>query len=102
MTRHPPLYEACLEQKKSTLGENHPSTLSSMNNLALLYYSQDHFDKALPLYITCLEQTKSILGENHPDTLTSINNLANLYDKQGEHDQARSLREAFRLKKQAR
>jgi hypothetical protein len=29
-----------LEQRKSTLGENHPDTLLSMNNLAIFYDTQ--------------------------------------------------------------
>ena len=35
-----PLYEECLHVRKEVLGDKHPHTLSSMNNLAGLYYSQ--------------------------------------------------------------
>jgi hypothetical protein len=31
-----PLYVACLEQRRIVLGENHPSTLISINNLSAL------------------------------------------------------------------
>ncbi len=72
----------------STLVENHPDTLSSMVNLAELYRTQGHYDKALPLYITCLEQRKSTLGENHPDTINSMIYLAAFYDNQRQYDKA--------------
>jgi tetratricopeptide (TPR) repeat protein len=46
-----PLYTTCLERKKSILGENHPHTLTSMNNLAMLYKNQGQYDKALTLIV---------------------------------------------------
>ena len=30
------LYKQCLDKRKEVLGENHPSTLGTMNNLALV------------------------------------------------------------------
>jgi tetratricopeptide (TPR) repeat protein len=62
------LYEECLEKRKSVLGKNHPSTLSSLNNLAGLYSDLGDYEGALPLYGECLEKRKSVLGEEH--TLT--------------------------------
>ena len=50
------LYVACLEQRRIALGDSHPSTLQSMNNLAVLYNDQCNYEKAEPLYVTCLEQ----------------------------------------------
>jgi tetratricopeptide (TPR) repeat protein len=72
----------------SILGENHPDTLESMNNLALLYDNQGQYDKACPLYIQCLKKRKSTLSENHPHIISSMHNLAVLYDKQGKYIQA--------------
>ncbi len=49
-----PLYVACLEQRRIALGETHPDTLSSMNNLANLYDSQGQYAKAEPiLWVAC-------------------------------------------------
>ncbi|KAI8850472.1 hypothetical protein BC829DRAFT_389529 [Chytridium lagenaria] len=45
---------------KLTLGEDHWSTLASLNSL---------YDKAKALYADCLERRKRVLGEDHPDTL---------------------------------
>jgi tetratricopeptide (TPR) repeat protein len=86
----PFLFE-CFDKRLSILGENHPDTLNSMNNLAVLYHRRGIYSKARPLYEECLEKRKSILGENHPDTLRSMNNLALLNVVQAQYDKARPL-----------
>ncbi|MEM7556989.1 MAG: tetratricopeptide repeat protein [Cyanobacteria bacterium P01_A01_bin.84] len=86
-----PWFEQCLSTVRSRLGENHPSTASSLNNLASLYNSQGRYEEAEPLYIQALELYKQLLGENHPDTARSLNNLASLYNSQGKYEQAEPL-----------
>ena len=63
------------------LGEKHPDTLTSMNNLALVLSRQRKYEEtkrihreALVLTETVL--TETVLGKEHPSTLTSMNNLA--------------------------
>jgi hypothetical protein len=63
-----PLYEECLEKRKRVLGDDHPSTLSSLNNLAGLFHDKGEYDHALPLYEECLEKSKRVLGVDHPRT----------------------------------
>ena len=41
-----PLYRTCLAARKETLGEKHPDTLDSVNNLAGLLESQGKYDEA--------------------------------------------------------
>jgi len=77
------------------LGDRHPDTLGSMNNLAGLYYSQGKYVEAEPLYVECLATMKQVLGNRHPDTLMSMNNLALLFKRQGRDEEERLLREAF-------
>jgi hypothetical protein len=60
---------ACLEKTRIALGESHPSTLVSENNLAALYYSQGHYAKAESLFAVCLEKRLVVLGEGHPHTV---------------------------------
>ena len=74
--RAEPQLEAALETRKRVLGDEHPDTLSSMNNLAVLYWNQGRYDEAEPLYLETLETRKRVLGDDHPDTLSSMNNLA--------------------------
>ena len=67
------------------MGPNHPSTTSSLNNLAVLYRAMGQHKQAFPLYKQSLSITKAELGPNHPSTATSLNNLAGLYRAIGQH-----------------
>ena len=85
--------EELLEQEKQILGEAHPDTLGSMNNLAVIYSAMGENQKALELKEQTLELRKRILGEKHPDTLRLMNNLAISYDAMGENQKALELKE---------
>ncbi len=86
-----PLYLQALEIMRSQLGTDHPSTATSLNNLAGLYRSQGRYSEAEPLYLQVLEIRRSQLGTDHPDTASSLNNLAGLYDSQGRYSEAELL-----------
>ena len=86
-----PLYVKTLEITKHVLGKQHPDTLKSINNLAILYWSQGRYDEAAPLYVKTLEFQKRVLGEEHPDMLQTLYLLAKLYGDQGRTDEARPL-----------
>jgi tetratricopeptide (TPR) repeat protein len=58
-------------KRKDLLGEEHPNTLTSMNNLASTYQYQDKYDKAEALQAQALKMRKKVLGEEHLDTLTA-------------------------------
>ena len=64
------------ETRKRVLGDEHPSTLTSMANLASTYRNQRRWKEAKQLEAQVLETRKRVLGEEHPDTLTSMSNLA--------------------------
>jgi hypothetical protein len=51
-----------LEADKQILGINHPSTLSSMGNLALTYQNQGRWTEAKELKVQVMETRKRILG----------------------------------------
>ena len=62
------------------LGEDHPSTAASYNNVASNLNAQGRLPEAEPLFQKALEIRKRMLGEDHPDTAGSYNNVAtNLY-----------------------
>jgi tetratricopeptide (TPR) repeat protein len=46
-----PLYLKALKIHQKVLGEEHPSTATSYNNLAELYKSMGTYEKAEPLYL---------------------------------------------------
>jgi tetratricopeptide (TPR) repeat protein len=80
-----------LELRKKLLGENSPLTLTSKNNLAMLYFDQGRYELAEPLLKEALNIRREILGDKHIDTLTSMDNLGQLYRVQGRYKQAEPL-----------
>ncbi|WP_432010521.1 FxSxx-COOH system tetratricopeptide repeat protein [Streptomyces cucumeris] len=66
------------------LGEDHPDTLNSRNNLAGAYESAGDLGRAIPMYEQTLTDRQRVLGEDHPDTLSSRNNLATAYESAGD------------------
>ena len=75
------------------LGEDHPSTLTSRNNLAGAYRSAGDVGRAITLYEQTFTATVRVLGEDHPSTLTSRNNLASAYESAGDVGRAITLYE---------
>ncbi|KAL9113982.1 MAG: hypothetical protein Q9187_007548 [Circinaria calcarea] len=87
------LSEKILEAERRILGDEHPVTLTSINNLASSYSELGRWQEAMELKEKVLEARKRILGDEHPDTLTSINNLANSYSELGRWQEAMELEE---------
>ncbi|MFF4542172.1 tetratricopeptide repeat protein [Streptomyces aureus] len=65
------------------LGADHPSTLTSRNNLAYAYESAGNLGRAIPLFEQTLNDRTRVLGADHPSTLGSRNNLAAAYQSAG-------------------
>ncbi|KAL5043112.1 hypothetical protein BDW71DRAFT_210570 [Aspergillus fruticulosus] len=85
------LYKELLEIDQERNGPEHPSTLTSMANLASTYWDQGRWNEAEKLDIQVMERRKAILGAEHPDTLTSMANLASTYLHQGRWNEAEKL-----------
>jgi len=83
--------ERAVELRRHLLGESHPDTLTSMEELAGLYADQDKYALAEPLNAKVLEVRRHVLGPENPDTLTSMNDLALVYLNQGKYGQAEPL-----------
>lgn len=60
-----------MEKKNNKLGAEHPSTLTSMHNLAWTWNSQGRNEEALRLMEECVRLQIRILGDSHPYTLRS-------------------------------
>jgi tetratricopeptide (TPR) repeat protein len=87
---------------RQALGEAHPDTATSLNNLALLYDVIGNYAAAEPLYREALAVQRQALGEVHPDTATSLHNLAWLYHAMGNYAAAEPLlRQALAVQRQA-
>ena len=79
LTEAEALYRKTLELRSKVLGPEHPDTLISMNNLAILLADRGDrkwFPDASALQRIVLEVRKKVLGEESPDTLRSMHNLA--------------------------
>ena len=82
-------------------GENHPSTLKSLNILAISYGEVGNYKKALEINKQVYLLRKEVLGENHPDTIISLNNLAGSYRHIGNYEKSLEIdKQAYSLRKE--
>ena len=72
------LQERTLAGYRRVLGDDHPNTLTSMNNLALTRLVLGDLQGACELHEQTLAARRRVLGDDHPNTLTSIHNLAEI------------------------
>jgi hypothetical protein len=64
-----------LEICARVLGSEHPSTLTSMNNLAFTWKEQGRSEAAIELMDKCVQLAAQKLGVNYPDTVSSRDTL---------------------------
>ncbi len=88
-----PATRRTLTDREQTLGDTHPDTLTSRNNLAATYRAAGRLDEAIALHERTLTDREQTLGDTHPDTLISRNNLAAAYQAAGRLDEAKRLRD---------
>ena len=77
-----------IETSSRVLGLEHPSTLTSMANLASTYRNQGRWKEAEELFVQVMETRKRVLGLEHPDTLTIMANLAWAFWSLGKKNEA--------------
>ena len=85
-----PLQTSALDTRRRVLGDDHPETLASINNMAQLLEGQDKLDEAMLHYREVLDTRSRTLGDDHPQTLRSISNMGLLLQHQGKLDEAES------------
>ncbi len=78
-----PLQKSALATRRRVLREEHPDTLTSINNMGALLWSQGKLAESEPYYREALEKSRRVLGEEHPNTLSFINNMGVLLHSQG-------------------
>ncbi len=69
------LYKKNLQVREKVLGEEHPDTATSYNNLAGLYANRNEYECALNYYLNAYQVFLSKLGGNHPNTQTVFNKM---------------------------
>jgi tetratricopeptide (TPR) repeat protein len=83
-----PLKQERLKWCRQVLGEDHPDTAQSYNNVAFNLNAQGKYVEAGPLYQKALDIWHKTLGEDHPDTATSYDNVAVNLSYQGKYLEA--------------
>jgi CHAT domain-containing protein len=86
-----PLRRTRLQWCQAILGEDHPDTAASYNNLALNLNTLGKHAEAQILFQKALDICQRVLGEDHPSTAISYNNVAYNLDDQGKHAEAQPL-----------
>ena len=69
------LYEQVLTDRIRVLGEDHPDTLTSRNNLASAYHAAGRLTEAIMRWQAVCADCLRILGPDHPLTATVRENL---------------------------
>ena len=69
-------HERALALRREILGDDHPHTLLSINNLGVDLRDAAQFDRAIPLLEQAVDGHRTKLGANDPSTLSAMNNLA--------------------------
>ena len=82
-----------MKLRRRVLGEEHPDTLASMNNLAASLHGLGDLEAACALHEQVFERVSRVLGEEHPDTLTSMSNLASSLHEVGDLTAAKAMNE---------
>ena len=77
-----------LEIARRVLGEEHPRTLSAMNNLGAMLNAQGRLRDAEPYLLQTLEIRRRVLGPEHPATLISVAWIGAAYLDQGRFAEA--------------
>ncbi len=87
------LGEDTLARRRRVLGEDHPDTLTSADNLVMILGRVGEHRAARELAEDTLARRRRGLGEDHPDTLTSAFILAAALFELGEYQAAKELAE---------
>src|SRR2546421_111142 len=81
-------YERALAGSEKALGKDHPSTLDTVHNIAVVFDHQGRYKEALEWYERALAGKEKALGKDHPSTLDTVDNIAAVFDEQGRDKEA--------------
>ena len=80
--------ERALAIHRQALGDDHPDTLESINDIGVVLESTGKHAEALTYSREALEGNRRVLGDEHPNTLNSINNMGVLLASMGKYAKA--------------
>ena len=83
-----PWGQRVLDFREMVLGNGHPKTLTTANNIAVVFQKKGEHGKALERYQRALDGREKALSKDHPNTLMTVNNIAGVFYQAGEYDEA--------------
>jgi tetratricopeptide (TPR) repeat protein len=86
-----PHLKRALVLRRTEVGDDHPDTLISINNMGSLLDSMGKLAEAEPYYREVLEARRRVLGDDHPSTLISTHNMGRLFRDLGRLNEAEAL-----------
>jgi len=87
------LCERALDLRRSRLGDDHPDTLASVQNLSFCLGALGQYEQGRQLSEDALTRSRRVLGEDHPTTLLLAYSLADYLLDMGHYEQAHQLSE---------
>jgi eukaryotic-like serine/threonine-protein kinase len=86
-----PFCEQVVQARRLKLGNDHPDTLTWMDNLAKVYERTGDSHRAVSLHEQVLTARRSKLGEDHPETILARRDMAVSYLEAGRYSEAEPL-----------
>ena len=86
-----PVDKRAYEFRRKRLGGKHPTTISSMAELATTYHAQGRYEEAEKTLVEVLALRREVLGEKHSDTIWAMADLATIYHDQGKYEEAEKI-----------
>jgi non-specific serine/threonine protein kinase/serine/threonine-protein kinase len=83
--------QSALELRRRVLGEHHPDTIASMDDLGDVYGIRAKYAEAERILVTALDAGRNVLGEEHPLVLDTMDTLGMTYWREGKYMQAEPL-----------
>ena len=72
-----------LEGREKVLGPDHPDTLASVFNMAIVLERRGQYEHAEAMYRRAADGQEKTLGRNRPDTVKALDNLARILKTTG-------------------
>ena len=76
------LFERVLRGQSSTLGPDHPHTLTTLQDLAVLFQHRHHYKEAQEMWERLLRGQETSLGKVDIATMTTLHRMATMFNEQ--------------------
>jgi serine/threonine protein kinase/tetratricopeptide (TPR) repeat protein len=83
-----PLLQSALATRRRVLGDDHPRTLESVNDMACLLQEEGKFAEAQALFQELIDARRRVLGPEHEDTVGALNNMGGLLQDRHQYAEA--------------